>query len=196
MASNTNGYIRNLTEFEQIDQRFARGQLTAVFEYINSLQFPVNIESSNNGYVPEKPDNERNALYQNSDIYLDSGNGRVSTGLRGLELLSVLCKGVDPSNLFLFNNVIYSSNPRAVKTASRDELIQIIINNLGMTTIVQNAIPTAPNEVERFRLLCYAMGYEVRSGVFKKENYKNRVLIAAKRLAVAAARNQTGNTTP
>ncbi len=189
------GYIRTFTDFEQIDQRFARGQMTAVLEYIDSLKFPVNITTSDSGYEPEKAQSERTALYQNSGVFLDSGDGRVSKGLRGLELLSRLCKGIPPSNLFLFNNVIYSSNPRAVKNANRDELIQIVINNLGMFNIVQNATPIAPDEVERFRVLCYAIGYQVKSGVFNKEDFKTRVLRLSKKLTVAAARNTLGTAT-
>jgi hypothetical protein len=187
-----NDFIRNLTEFEQIDQRFATGRLTAVIEYIDSIKFPVTISTSDNGYIPEKPESERTALYQNSDVFLDSGDGRVSKGLRGLELLSRLCKGVDPANLFMFNNVIYSSNARQVKAANREELTTIIINNLGMLNILQNAEQVAPGEVEKFKLLCYTIGYDVRSGMFKQENYKSRVLIAAKRLAIASARSGNG----
>jgi len=190
-----NDFFRNLSEFEQIDQRFATGRLTSVIEYIDSLKFPLTISTADSGFVAEKPESERTALYQNSDIFLDSGDGRVSKGLRGLELLSRLCKGVDPANLFLFNNVIYSSNPRAVKAADREELISIIVNNLGMLNVLQNAEKIAPGEVEKFRTLCYTIGYEVRSGMFKQENYKSRVLISVKRLAVAAARNTNGVST-
>ena len=186
------GYIRTYTDFEEIDQRFARGQLTAVIQYIDSIKFPVNITTSDNGYKAEKPQSERTALYQNSDVFLDSGDGRVSKGLRGLELLSRLCKGIPSSNLFMFNNVIYASTPNDVKNADRERLIEIVIANLGMFNIVQNAETIAPSEVEQFRTLCYTIGYEVRSGNFQKENYKNRVLRLTKKLAVAAARKQVG----
>lgn len=186
------GFIRTYTDFEEIDQRFARGNMTAVIQYIDSIKFPVNITTSDNGYVAEKPASERTALYQNSDVFLDSGDGRVSKGLRGLELLSRLCRGVPQSNLFMFNNVIYASSPQAVKSANRDRLIEIVIANLGVAAIVENATPIAPGEVENFRTLCHTIGYDVRSGNFQKENYKSRVLRSTKKLAVAAARNQVG----
>lgn len=181
--------IRNLTTFEEIDQRFVNQSVSAVVKYIDSLKFPVAISQSDNGYVPEKPKVEQTALYQNSNIFLDSGNGRISTGLRGLELLSRLCKGVPSQNLFLFNNVIYSSNPNAVKNANRDELISIVINNLGLTDTVANAVIIAPSLVENFRNACYQIGYQVRSGVFQKENVESQMLVYGKKLAVAAARS-------
>lgn len=181
--------IRNLTTFEEIDQRFVNQSVSAVVKYIDSLKFPVAISQSDNGYVPEKPKVEQTALYQNSNIFLDSGNGRISTGLRGLELLSRLCKGVPSQNLFLFNNVIYSSNPNAVKNANRDELISIVITNLGLTDTVANAVIIAPSLVENFRNACYQIGYQVRSGVFQKENVESQMLVYGKKLAVAAARS-------
>lgn len=183
---------RNLTPYEQIDQRFARGQVSAVTEYINSIKFPVNITNSDDGYIPEKPESEQNALWQNSDVYLDSGDGRVSKGLRGLELLSRLCKGVAPDSLYLFSNVIYYADANQVKNANDERLIEIVSVNLGMNFIEAAAEPITPSEVANFRLLCKTIGYQVRSGVFKKEDYKSRVLQSGKKLAVAAARNPTG----
>ncbi len=181
--------IRNLTTFEEIDQRFVNQSVSAVVKYIDSLKFPVTISQSDNSYVPEKPKVEQTALYQNSNIFLDSGNGRVSKGLRGLELLSRLCKGVPSQNLFLFNNVIYSSNPNSVKNANRDELINIVIDNLGLTDTAANAIIIAPSLVENFRNSCYQIGYQVRSGVFQKETVESQMLVYGKKLTVAAARS-------
>ncbi len=181
--------IRNLTTFEEIDQRFVNQSVSAVVKYIDSLKFPVAISQSDSGYVPEKPKSEQTALYQNSNIFLDGGNGRVSKGLRGLELLSRLCKGIPSQNLFLFNNVIYSSNPNAVKNANRDELISIVIDNLGLTDTVANAVIIAPSLVENFRNACYQIGYQVRSGVFQKENVESQMLVYGKKLVVAAARS-------
>ncbi|BBA65498.1 hypothetical protein [Xanthomonas phage XacN1] len=181
--------IRNLTTFEEIDQRFVNQSVSAVVKYIDSLKFPVAISQSDNGYVPEKPKAEQTALYQNSNIFLDSGNGRVSKGLRGLELLSRLCKGVPAQNLYLFNNVIYSSNPNAVKNANREELIDIVVENLGLTDVEANAVTVAPSLVAAFRNACFQIGYQVRSGVFQKENVESQMLVYGKKLSVAAARS-------
>lgn len=181
--------IRNLTTFEEIDQRFVNQSVSAVVKYIDSLKFPVAISQSDNSYVPEKPKVEQTALYQNSNIFLDQGNGRVSKGLRGLELLSRLCKGVPSKNLFLFNNIIYSSSPNAIKNANRDELVSIVIDNLGLTDTVANAVIIAPTLVENFRTACYQIGYQVRSGLFQKENVESQMLVYGKKLAVAAARS-------
>lgn len=185
--------IRQLTEFEQLDQRFASGNMSAVIKYIDLLSFPLKISTSGDGYTVEPPESEQNQLYQNSDIYLDYGDGRVSRGLRGLELLSKLCKGVDPSDLFMFHNVIYSSTPARVKEASKEELIDIVTDNVGMRYII-DAVRVSPTaDVVRFDSLCYTIGMEVKAGTFKRETYHNRMLGVTKKLTIlAAGRNING----
>lgn len=190
MATDDSTNKRNRNVFQEIDSRFANQSITSVVNFIDSLKFPVNITEGSNPYVPEKPKIEQTALYQNSNVFLDQGQGRVSTGLRGLELLSRMCKGVPYENLFLFNNVIYSSSPNEVLNADREGLIQIVINNLGLADTVINATPVAPDLVARFRNACYQIGYQVRSGTFQKENVQNQMLVYGKKLTVAASRSE------
>ena len=184
----SNGYIRKMTTYEKIDQRFASGNMTELTRYIDSLRFPIDIATSDGGYTVPPRDEDKTQLYQNSAIYADNGNGRVSKGLRGLELLSKLCKGVDPANLFLFNNVIYSSTPQAVKRANSVELIDIIISNLGMTILVQKAEARYPQSTEDFKALCLRIGIEVKAGTFRKEDYSAYALKLTKRIAMVAAK--------
>lgn len=182
--------VRSLSIFEEIDRRFAEGSVTAVASYIDSLSFPIIIEQSSNTNLLID-DNNDNALFKNTDIFLDNGIGRVSKGLRGLELLSKLCKGVVYDNLFLFNNVIYSSSPSAIKSASDDELIRIIISNLGMTLVMDYALSVSPSLVSQFNNLCLVIGKSVRSGVFNKDDYKTQVLVLSKKITLAASRSTT-----
>lgn len=180
--------IRNRTVFEEIDHRFVNESVTSVARYIDTLRFPIVVSQSQTGsYMPDKPKFEQMALYQNADIYADSGNGRVSDGLRGLELLSRTCKGIPIDNLFMFNNTIHSSSADQVKNASDDQLIQIVIDNLGLTFIMSNAKKVSPSLVEEFRTVCYRIGYQVRSGTFQKEPIQSTVLMYAKKLTLAAA---------
>lgn len=172
------------TKYGEIDHRFATGQMSAVVEYINSLTMPLVLDTGTDAYVPEPTEREQNELYNKTDTYLDDGTGRVSKGLRGLELLSKLCKGVNPQDLFLFSNVIYASSPHAVKTANRDGLINIVIANLGMTFVVQGAEAISPSEVMSFKNLCFVIGSDVKSGVLNPEKYKKRVLRYAKKLTL------------
>lgn len=168
--------------YDEIDARFQNKDITAVSAYINSLEFPLVVEESADRYAPSPTEREKTHLYQKSDTYLDDGTGRVSRGLRGLELLSKLCKGVNPADLFLFNNVIYASTPSAIKTATREKLIEIVVANLGMTYVIESIQTSHPKEVEEFYSLAYTIGYQVRSGTFESDDYKTRVLHLAKRL--------------
>lgn len=117
--------------------------------------------------------------YLFSDILKDSGKGRVSTGLRSLELLSRLCAGADQSKLFLFDNVMYVSSPLTVRNASTDELYKIIYTNLGMSDIISN-LPESQLSISRKLFL--EIGNLVKSGNFQKENYRFKVLSECKRL--------------
>lgn len=183
--------IRKMTAFELIDQRFAAGDMSAVTQYIDALQYPLVVKNSSSGsYIVDPPLSEQTQLYQNSDIYLDRGDGRVSRGLRGLELLSKVCKGVNPEDLFMFHNVIYASTPNRIKAASKLELIDIVTDNIGMRYLVDSARKTPTSEdLTKYESLCYRIGTEVKNGVFKRENYSKTMLLLTRRLAVIAERN-------
>lgn len=168
--------------YDEIDSRFQTQSITEVAAFINSLTFPINADDVNTDYVPDTAEKDKNQLYQKTDTYLDDGTGRVSRGLRGLELLSKLCRGVNPADLFLFNNVIYASSPSAIKEANRDKLIEIVIANLGMTYVVQSTMGTHVKETEEFMALAYTIGYQVKSGTFNPDQYKTQVLRFAKKL--------------
>lgn len=185
MATTRRDRVR--TVFEEIESRFASGSVTAVARYIENIRFPIDM-TQEGGFTPDRPPTEQVQLYQNSDVFLDFGSGRVSKGIRGLELLSKLCKGVDPNSLYLFNNVIYLSDANEVKKADRTRLIEIVRANLGVTNLIPAAESVSPSTVEEFDNLCYEVGYQVKMGTFREEDYKNRILIRARRLALTASR--------
>lgn len=160
--------------------------MTSIARFIDSLTFPLVSEGSTEPYVPEPIEQNRNQLYNHTDTYLDDGNGRISRGLRGLELLSKLCRGVNPADLFLFNNVIYQSSAPEIKSADRNKLIEIVIANLGMTFVINAAEKSFSKEVDEFKELSYKIGYAVKSGVFDPETYKSTVLRSAKKLTYMA----------
>lgn len=180
IQTNNNNYRR--FHYDEIDSRFRTQDITEVAAFINGLTFPLNSDDGNTDYVPDTNERDKDQLYQKTDTYLDDGTGRVSRGLRGLELLSKLCRGVNPADLFLFNNVIYASSPSAIKEADRNKLIEIVIANLGMTYVVQSTMRTHAKETEEFMTLAYTIGYQVKSGIFNPDHYKTRVLRFAKKL--------------
>jgi hypothetical protein len=117
--------------------------------------------------------------YQYSDILKDRGAGRISSGLKSLDLLSILCSGATPSNLFLFDNVIYSGNVSQIKSATDSELIDIVIANLGMELIVFNLPDTT---TFAFKAKCLNIGKDVKVGYFEISTYNTYILSETKRL--------------
>lgn len=147
-----------------------------ILQITNQSPFETEIQKllrslSNGSQVNSKPftsqDQPSNADVKYSNILFDYGNGRISRGLRSLELLSKLCDGVDQSKLFLFNSTIFYGSPIIIKRATDDQLYNIVIVNLGMDGIVASL---ADAETETFKSLCIATGKEVRAGTYYKNN--------------------------
>lgn len=180
---------RSLSIYDQIDERFLRGSVPAVVSFIEGLTFPLSMSFNGSAVLDNIAQNEPERIqYKDDGILYDYGEGRVSKGMRGLELLSKLCKGVANSDLYLFNNVIYSSNPERVAAANDEELAMIVINNLGMFDVVNRASSVASSAVAEYKTLCTRIGYSVRSGVYKKDFLAAQLRRQSRNLVVIAAR--------
>lgn len=181
--------IRSLSIYDQIDERFTRGQVPAVVSFIQNLTFPISMAFNGTDGLESAIKNDADAVeYKDDGILYDYGDGRVSKGMRGLELLAKLCKGVNPNDLYLFNNVIYSSDPESIKNASDDELINIVINNLGMFDVVNRASAVASGPVTAYRALCLRVGQQVRSGVYRRGLFAAQIRHQSRKLVAIAAR--------
>lgn len=186
---------RSLSVYDQIDERFKRGSVPAVVSFITNLTFPLSMSFTGVQALDGIVKNEAERIqYKDDGILYDYGDGRVSKGMRGLELLSKLCKGVANSDLYLFNNVIYSSNPERVAAANDEELSMIVINNLGMFDVVNRASLVANSAVEEYKRLCTRVGYAVRSGVYKKDLFAAQLRRQSRNLVLIAARANLINT--
>ena len=117
--------------------------------------------------------------YLFADILKDRGNGRVSSGLRSLELLSRLCGGADASKLFLFDTPLYVGAVGITKRAVGEELFQIVYRSLGMTEVVENL---STEQLASAKKLFNEIGAMVKTGNFQKENYRLATLTECKRL--------------
>ncbi|WAX21623.1 hypothetical protein [Stenotrophomonas phage RAS14] len=180
---------RTLSVYDKIDERFLRGSVPAVVSYIENLNFPLSMSFTGTQSLETSIQNEPvEQVYKDDGILYDYGDGRVSKGMRGLELLSKLCKGVSNSDLYLFNNVIYSSNPERVAAASDEELSWIVINNLGMFDVVNRASAVATQSVEEYKQICLRVGYAVRSGIYKKDLFAAQLRRQSRNLVAIAAR--------
>jgi len=190
----TNEQTRTLSVYDQIDERFLRGSVPAVVSFIESLSFPLSMSFTGNEVLDNIAQNEPERIqYKDDGILYDYGDGRVSKGMRGLELLAKLCKGVATSDLYLFNNVIYSSNPERIASASDEELTWIVINNLGMFDVVNRASSVANKAVDEYKTMCLRAGQSVRSGVYKKDLFAAQLRRQSRNLVAIAARSNIIN---
>jgi hypothetical protein len=185
--------IRALTVYTQIDERFKKGGSAAVEQYVSKLDYPINMSFTGTTALSADADVAPVITkYDMQSMLYDFGGGRVSQGMRSLTLLSKLCKGVPSSDLFLFNNVMYTSNPYEIKNASDDTLTAIVIGNLGMTVVVANMGSYGASDLAKFNELCLSMGKDVRCGSFDRNKYEGRVMLLTKRLVLLASKNLGG----
>lgn len=106
--------------------------------------------------------------YKFASILIDRGAGRISSGLKSLELLSLLCAGVPPNKLFLFDNVIYAGSATAFASGTDEELTKLVIANIGMTTIVDNLPPSRTANISSVAL---RIAKTVKSGGYTADMY-------------------------
>lgn len=163
----------------------------SIIQVSGSGDFETQIEKLYNKLRLESsaaPDNFNNVIlisektpkdYNYSNILTDGGSGRITSGLKSLELMGILCSGTEVSNLFLFDNVIYVGTISQFKTYNDDKLTELVISNLGMDTIVSEL---SESTTEAFRNKCLLMGKDVRVGIFSPDTYKKYILAEAKRL--------------
>lgn len=117
--------------------------------------------------------------YNYSNILTDSGSGRITSGLKSLELISVQCSGSDVDNLFLFDNVIYAGSASEFKSADNTALTNLVIANIGLEVIVA---ALAEITTVGIRDKALKMGRDVKVGNFYPDNYKKYILSESKKL--------------
>jgi len=117
--------------------------------------------------------------YAYANILVDDGNGRITSGLRSLELLSLICSGTSPQNLFLFDSVIYTGSENDFKTANDKKLLQLVLQNLGMETVVSSLSDETTIDYKSF---CLRIGNQVKTGTFVAATVDSFMLTESKRL--------------
>ncbi len=110
---------------------------TEIQKLYNKLRRDATITSTRFEATPiTEQDSTKDYLF--SDILADVGRGKISTGLKSLELLSIIRTGTQPSNLFLFDNKIVYGTAASFNTAVSTDLVDIILKNIGMYDIINN----------------------------------------------------------
>lgn len=145
-------------------------------EQLRALDIDVATENLQSFIISERLSQRQD--YTHSDILKDYGKGRISKGLRSLELLAVLCSGVNYDDLFLFDRTIYFRDTSAIKNASDLELTTMVLINFGMLECI-NALPEPTTR--DYRELCLSIGKSVRDGSYQTEKYKTYIIKESKK---------------
>lgn len=140
------GVAGTIPQLETELDRFAR-QLSSA---LNPLDAPITVQTDSS-----------ELQYQN--ILKDYGQGRISSGLRSLELLSHLRNGVSPQDLFLFDDTIFYGTAQSFSSTNNEELVRIVLANLGMLEVYQG---TPEMQRESYRSLCLRVVNKVKAGAF------------------------------
>ena len=167
-ANNLNIFSSN-GKYESEMERLYREQLRA-------LDIDVATENIQTFVISERLAQRQD--YTHSDILKDYGKGRISKGLRSLELLAVLCSGVNYNDLFLFDRTIYSGDVATIKNSSDLELTTMVLTNFGMLECI-NALPEPTTK--DYRELCLAIGKSVRDGSYQTDRYKTYIMKESKK---------------
>ncbi len=169
-------YTNNITIFSS-NGKFEEEMKKLYKEHIESLTFDKNTENVQTFILAERIG--KNTDYTHSDILKDYGNGRISSGLKSLELISILCSGVSYQDLFLFDRVVYTGNVYNFKNSSDTELLVLVLSNLGMVQYIES-LPS--NITKEYIDICLKIGKHVKDGTFNLTSYKNYFIKESKKI--------------
>lgn len=172
-----------MTRVKEIsDKFFSRDVNTKTLtEFANSLIAQENKIVSVNVPVTSAEEYKING----EDVYrflTDSGNGRVYDGLKSLEVMSRIIRGVGESLETLFDNKIISHSAEDMKTASIEGAVRIVNANLGLDSILAYARSKKSIALDEYDEFVTRIARDVKTGVFKTEAYLPEALLRIKSL--------------
>lgn len=165
---------------KQIQDSFTRGEMTTVDEFVERNFRP----EPATGVTPSQ------TLYSeltrgSSLLYLnDNGDGRISDGLKSLEAITKVLKGIPASAMVLFDQVIYT-NPYTFRDTTDAESIDLVIQNLGLAPFVAPALAVSPNSIKALNELSLRMSKDIKNGTFTFNKYLNETLRTGKTVVKA-----------
>lgn len=150
---------------------------TEIQKLYNKLRRDATITSTRFEATPiTEQDSTKDYLF--SDILADVGRGKISTGLKSLELLSIIRTGTQPSNLFLFDNKIVYGTAASFNTAVSTDLVDIVLKNIGMYDIINNT----EGDFSEFRGICLKIALKVKNGTYTSNIYSAYIKKESKKI--------------
>lgn len=117
-----------------------------------------------------------------SRLLTDRGTGRIYEGLKSLELMSRIIKGVGVSSSTLFDANIIAFSASDMQNASINRAYDITNTNLGVKDILDYARSVNSTEVAGYEDFVAKITREIKAGGFKTETYLHEALVRIKAL--------------
>lgn len=119
------------------------------------------------------------------DVYQflsDNGNGRIYDGLKSLETMSRIIRGVGEGLETLFDNKILSHTVDDMVAADIAGAVRIVNANLGLTEILVYARSKNVQQLKDFETFATRIAKDVKTGTFRTEPYLAEALLRIKSL--------------
>lgn len=157
---------------KKIQESFDRREMTSVDSFVER-NFQPERDGLIGGITSHQP------MRQEFEYLRDRGRGRISQGLESLETITKAIKGARAHSLVLFDKKMFSS-PIEFKESTQDEAVELVINNLGLTSFISAAENVSRSTVDTLRSLAHRMSRDVKNGTFTVDKYKNEALRVCK----------------
>lgn len=135
------------------------------------------------------PTTEQDFVVNGTNVYqflTDTGGGRIFDGLKSLELMSRIIRGVGQSSATLFDNVIIAFTADDMKGAPINVAVDIVTANLGLRDVLSYTKRLNLTEATKYEDFATRLAREVRAGSFRTEDYIMEALVRVKALVKIA----------
>lgn len=146
-------------------------------------------QESQNSDVGVKATSPQDFVVNGQNVYQflnDRGTGRIYDGLKSLELMSRIIRGVSIAASSLFDATIIAFTPDDMKNASMAGAADIVIANLGLKEVYVYAKNQNSPEIAAFDVFVARIARQVKAGGFKTEDHITEALVRVKALVKSA----------
>lgn len=142
-------------------------------------------DETKNGEVGVKVTSAQDYVINGQDVYRflsDRGNGRIYEGLKSLELMSRVIKGVSITSVTLFDSEIIAFTADDMRSATLEAAMDIVNANIGIKDVHDFAKSINSAEIANYDIFIARIARQVRAGGFKTEEHIGEALVRVKSL--------------
>lgn len=182
------GYVTKRS-LKQVERDFQENGFTSVDTFINK-NFSTEPDTFINPIPPYQSEFEKIPKSKNLDFLNDTGSGRISKGVKSLEAICKILKGIPSGAFVLFDQTIYS-NPYEILQLNENDSRNVIFSNLGVIPFIELAKRVSIIPINEINNMADVMIRDIKSGTFTYERYLNEALRKCKAV-VRTAMNYKG----